>query len=227
MQRPLPAASHAALRAALTDAAALRRWWDPDADVRGGRLSPGLDGPTLDVDADADGVTWAGEGMRARFDLGAGTVALDAEGLEPADRADLDAGWALALAALGWSLERDGAVRWLRIEVPVALSYGDAWSRITGPEGLAGADGAPLVAVRIAGVRYAARPVLVAAPRAVALVLEEPDALVRLQIGPGESVNAARLDLLVCGDAPLPEDWEPWLARRFGMSWVAQLGEDG
>jgi hypothetical protein len=62
----------------------------------------------------------------------------------------------------------------------------------------------------------------------VALVLPGlEDALVRLQIGPGESVNTARLELLHRGAGPMPTDWEAWLSRRLGMTWVAQLGPEG
>ncbi|MDP2307311.1 MAG: hypothetical protein Q8P18_14895 [Pseudomonadota bacterium] len=230
MRFPLPDAPPGLLLPALTSPAALCRWWDPDAEVVGARLSPGLDGPTLAVRITGEGVTWEGESVRARFDLAAGAVTLDAEGLDADSRADLAAGWELALAALAWSLTDPRGVRWLRIDVPVALAYADAWSRIAGPEGLAG-GGAPegsAVRVRIAGTGYDARVVLQRPPRAVSLVLPALDgALLRLQIGPGESVNAARLELLLGGDAPLPDGWEPWLAKRFGMSWVAQLGEDG
>lgn len=243
MNTLLPTATPARLRFALTEPAALRSWWDPDAEVIGGRLSPGLDAPTLGVRTDTTGVTWQGAAIRARFDLTAGTAVLETSGVPSDERADLEAGWALALAALGWFLEpasafagaTDGgpAVSWLRLEVPVALSYGDAWSRISGPEGLAsvdstGAEGGAPMTVRIAGVRYPARLVCRLPPRAVALVVDEighGGALLRLQIGPGDSVNVAHLDLLVRGTPP--DGWEPWLAQRFGMSWVTQLGEEG
>ncbi len=234
MRTPLPLAPPGRLLHALTEPGGLRRWWDPEATLHEGRLGPGLDAPTLGLHVAGDVVTWEGEGIRARFDLAARVVDLtlpEGQGASADDRADLEAGWALALAGLAWALAEEGAVSWRRMEVPVALSYGDAWGRIVEPEGLAGPDASGGAgpearrAVRIAGVCYAARTVVSAGPRAVALVLDEPDALVRLQIGPGESVNTARLDLTTRGEAPPPTGWEPWLARRFGMTWVTQLGQ--
>jgi hypothetical protein len=229
MRFPLPDAPATRLLPALTSPAGLRRWWDPDAGFVGARLAPGLDGPTMALRGDAGAaVVWEGETLRARFDLAAHAVTVDAEGLDADTLADLTAGWELALAGLAWSLGHPADVRWLRIDVPVALAYTDAWSRIAVPEGLAGAAEGATTRVRIAGTLYDARVVLLRAPRAVALALPGLDgALVRLQIGPGESVNAAHLDLMIRGSAPLPDDWEAWLAKRFGMSWVAQLGEDG
>ncbi|MDP2317025.1 MAG: hypothetical protein Q8P41_29300 [Pseudomonadota bacterium] len=228
MRLLLPAGPPERLRAALTEAAELRRWWDPDATLADGDLSPGLDGPTLAIHADGDAVVWEGEGIRARFDLAGRTGVVEEHGGADVEDPDFAAGWALALAALEWALAAAGPVRWLRFDVPVALAYEDAWGRIVGPEGLAGADGPDgRRTVHIAGERYGGRGVVTVAPRAVALRLEDRDALVRLQVGPGESVNVARLELLVRGDTALPEGWGPWVARRFGMTWVAQLGEDG
>ncbi|MES2638480.1 MAG: hypothetical protein V4850_03335 [Myxococcota bacterium] len=233
MRFPLPDASAVRLLPALTSPAGLRRWWDPDAGFVGARLAPGLDGPTMALRGDAGAaVVWEGDTLRARFDLAARAVTVDAEGpdaegLDPDTLADLAAGWELALAGLAWSLGHTADVRWLRIDVPVALAYTDAWSRIAVPDGLAGATEGASTRVRIAGTLYEARVVLLRAPRAVALVLPGlADALVRLQIGPGESVNAAHLDLMVRGDTPLPDGWEAWVAKRFGMSWVTQLGEE-
>ncbi len=229
LRLPLPVVPAAVLVPLLTSPAGLRRWWDPGAGFVGARLAPGIDGEAMAVRGDSGGaVVWEGDALRVRFDLVARTVTVAAEGVDAAAEPDLVAGWALALAALGWAAERDGDVRWLRVDAPVALAYTDAWSRLTGPGGLASGAVGAAIEVRIGAATYEARVVLADAPRAVALVLPGlEDALVRLQIGPGESVNTARLELLHRGAGPMPTDWEAWLSRRLGMTWVAQLGPEG
>jgi hypothetical protein len=173
------------LRAALTEAPALRRWWDPDATITRARLSPGIGGGPLRVRRHQREVLWEGEGIHVGWpiDWPDAPILVDAGALAEADEADVAAGWGLAVSALAWALGHDDPVRWVRAEVPVALSYGDAWSRIDGPEGLAGfaTTVGGTGTVRIAGVRYAARLVYSEPPRAVALVLPElGGALLRL-----------------------------------------------
>jgi hypothetical protein len=71
-----------------------------------------------------------------------------------------------------------------------------------------------------------ARRRLVRAPRAVAV--EAGGALLRVVFGPGDSVNAATVELLdPTGGGALPAGWDEGLARRLGMTWLAQLGEEG
>ncbi len=221
MRFPIPASP--ALRDALTTAAGLRRWWDPDAAVADGRATPGVDAPAMAVTVRGDTVTWSGEVVTAIFDLAAGTLAVDvASDVHADERAELALAWELAVAALRWAAARPGPVTWTRRTLPLALAYTDAWGRIDGAEGLAG-PGEQGVA-RVAGEPVVVRRVLARPPRAVAI--EAGDALLRVWFGPGDSVNAARIDLLDVGGG-LPAGWEAWIARRLGMTWVAQLGEEG
>jgi len=227
LRLPLPAAPAAVLVPLLTAPAGLRRWWDPDAGQVGARVAPGLDAETMAIRGDSGAaVLWMGEALRVRFDLAAREVTVD--GFDAADEPDLAAGWRLALAALAWAAAHTDDVRWLRIDAPVALAYTDAWSRLQGPGGLASGVVGANISARIGAATYDAHVLLVDEPRAVALALPGLEgALLRLQIGPGPSVNTARLELLHRGEGPLPHEWEAWLSRRLGMNWVAQLGPEG
>ena len=75
--------------------------------------------------------------------------------------------------------------------------------------------------MRIGQDVLAPRPLLVHPPRAVVLALAT-DGLLRVALGPGDSVNAARVDILGPGAPPA---WKPWFEQRFGMTWTAQLRE--
>lgn len=205
MRFPLPAAPPDVLRAAISDPAALRRWWDPAAARDGEVLSPGIDAPTMRLRGD----TWTGDLVTARF--AEGFVDVEAPGVGGHDLADLALAWEGALAALAWSLGRRGPVAWRRVELPVALAYDDAWTRIVG------VLAAPPITV--AGVRLDATLRVCEPPRLV--VLDVGAGLLRLSFGPGDSVNRAVCDVL--GDAGLPVGWEAWLGRRLGMMWESQV----
>lgn len=205
MRLPLPTASADDLHAAISDPAALRRWWDPAAARDGEVLSPGIDAPTMRLRGD----TWLGDVVTARF--AEGLLDVEAPGVEGSDLDDLGLAWEGALAALAWSLRRRGPVAWRRVELPVALAYDDAWTRIVGP--------LATVPITVAGVRLDATMRLCRPPRL--LVLDVGAGLLRLSFGPGDSVNRATCDVL--GDAGLPAGWEAWLGRRLGMMWEAQV----
>jgi len=233
MRFRLPETPPSALRPALTDPAALRAWWDPETSGVHGLVSPGLDDGEMTVSAADTTVTWRGSTVAARFDLAGGIVTLGAAesasaalDLDPADAAELALSWEVALATLGWALRANGPAAWTRRELPLALAYSDAWGRLVAPEGLAAGDEGAETHVRVAGARVPARVLLRRPERAV--VLDLGDTLVRVVFAPGESVNVSLVDAIVrSGDTTLPPDWETWITRRLGMTWVAQLGEDG
>jgi hypothetical protein len=236
MHFALPPAPPEALRAALTTAAGLRAWWDPGATFAAeGVAAPGIDAFAMAVADDGDAVVWRGELLTARFDLAARALTVTcAAPLDPVDREELEVAWTVALATLAWALDARGAgahdadVAWRRLELPLALAYTDAWGRIDGAEGLAGGPPGPDAVLRFGPDRVVGRRRLVAAPRAV--IVEVGGTLLRVVFGPGASVNAARVDRLAASARPegdLPAGWEAWLARRLGMTWVVQLGEEG
>jgi hypothetical protein len=105
--------------------------------------------------------------------------------------------------------------------VPVALAYSDAWTRLAAAEGLGSLAEGARGTLKIAGARVLVRARVVRPPRAI--VLELDGALLRVALGPGDSVNAARADLLTTRPGVLPSDWRDWLTHRLGMSWEAQI----
>ncbi|MFN7144495.1 MAG: hypothetical protein ACK4YP_12020 [Myxococcota bacterium] len=202
----------------------LGAWWSGDATLAGGRAAPGLDGETMAVTRDGDAVTWTGDVLVARFADGALTIEDPTGAVDAGERPEVVLAWEIALATLAWAVGAPRPVRWRRLALPLALAYTDAWGRLQGPEGLAAGTEGDTVRVRIVGARLGARVLLTRAPRAV--LLATGGALLRVSFGPGESVNAAFVDVL--GDAAaLPPEWEAWFARRLGMTWTAQLGDDG
>lgn len=234
MRLPLPPADPALLRAALLTPEGLAAWWAADARHVAGIVSPGLDADTMTVLADGPDVEWRGDVLTARFEPAAGFVTVRAAvALDDADRAELALAWEVALATLGWALERAAGAdappfppaRWTRQVLPLALAYADAWGRIDGADGLAGGPTDSEGPIRLGEARVPARRRLVAAPRAV--VVELDGALIRAVFGPGESVNAATVEAIALEGGALPFGWDTRLAARLGMTWVAQLGEEG
>lgn len=213
-------------RAALSTEAGLRRWWDPAATLAAGRMAPGFDGPEAGVVAEGDAIRWEGDAGAVRFALREGAVDVDVVAPEVPGHAlpELRLAWDDALLGLGHALAHPGPMGWARWEAPVALSFGDAWSRLA-PEGLADLRPGDARDVRFAGETRLAIGVAAHPPRTLAFRLPDvDDALVRLRVQPGESVNAASVAVLRPGGAPFPGDGQAWLGRVFRMLWAERGG---
>jgi hypothetical protein len=213
----LPDAPPDKLREALFTAEGLRRWWHPDTELNDGVLSPGIDAGGMVLHREG----WTGDLVRVRFDVIRREVEIVAAQLPYPERRELSLSWQVASATLGWALERRGPITWECVEVPVALAYSDAWTRLAAAEGLGSLAEGARGTLKIAGARVLVRARVVRPPRAI--VLELDGALLRVALGPGDSVNAARADLLTTRPGVLPSDWRDWLTHRLGMSWEAQI----
>jgi hypothetical protein len=181
----------------------VRRWWAPDARVEAGVLTPAW-GPLV-VRRDSLGVTWSGEGVAVRFVVGDGLTVEGRPEVDEAARA-----WDFLLPWLGDALAEPTPISWQRVGCDVALSYGDAWTRL-------GRLGRSQPGDTVPGTMGELLVRQVLAPQGLAWT--SAGASFRLWIGPGANVNHATLDMRGPADG---EAWRRWLEGRMAMSWLAQ-----
>ncbi|MCB9761600.1 MAG: hypothetical protein H6739_17280 [Alphaproteobacteria bacterium] len=203
----------------------LDRWWSPDAQVVGGVLI-------------AEGERWTisrkPRAIELSEDTFATTLRLDGrrvEVLASMTDPELARAWTALLCALDFAARHPGPMTWLSIQVDAALSFDDAWLKVTGLTGFRGLHDARAGGmVRLstgAGDTLDGELVELDPPRSFAVETASlgPPALLRVQVVPGEVVNATRLDALLAGPAPegLEERWQTWMARSFRPSWLKQV----